>query len=220
MYYNDDPIFKQLYPFNGMPNAENYCYSILTYLLDLPKGNYTPKDEGARADLIRLLWYDTPDALSRTAHSLPTAKEKVSLIYKPDVPNPTAKQAPKGYRLFLQQRVTEAQLDQKAELRIFPSYTDPSSDFSAKQGIQFQILCGMSINPLTGGQSRAYSIALNLLRALNGVDFGGSINVLHFNRIFHRSCGIEPFTDARYNLGYNLFMATEFATEGGVPSCQ
>ena len=220
MYYNDDPIYAKLYPFNNLPNAENYCYSILNYLLDLPKGSYTPTDEGPRADLIRLLWYDTPDALSRTAHSLPTAAEKTSLVYKPDVPNPSAEQAPQGYRLFLQQRISEAQLDQKTELRVFPSYVDPASDFSAKQVIQFQILCGMSINPLAGGQSRAYSIALNLIRALNGVDFGGSINVLHFNRIFHRSCGIEPFSDARYNLGYNLIMATEFATDGGEPVCR
>lgn len=219
MFYNDDTIYKMLYPFNNLPGAEDYCYKILTYLLDLPREDHVPSDDGPRADLIRLLWYDEPDALSRTTHSLPTADEKLSLIYRPEIPNPSEKQSPQGYRLFLQQRISEAQLDQKTELRIFPSYCDPVDDYHTKQGIQFQILCGMSINPLMGGQQRAYCIALNLIRALNGVDFGGAIGVLHFSRQFYRSCTMEPFSDARYNLGYNLVMAAEFATNKGDASC-
>lgn len=219
MYYNNDPIFKKLYPYNNLPNAEHLCYNILTYLLDLPKEGYSPTDEGARADLARLLWYDTPDALSRTTHALPTPTQKLSMIYNPDVPNPSNTKAPQGYRLFLQQRVIEAQLDQKTELRIFPSYTDPTNDYFTKQGIQFQILCGMSINPLQGGMSRAYNIALCILRALNGVDIGCSTGVIHFSRQYFRSCTIEPFSDARYNLGYNLIMATEFSTSEGDAVC-
>lgn len=220
MYYNDDPIFKKLFPYNIMPNAESFCYNILTYLLDLPKDDYTPSDEGARADLARLLWYDDPDALNRAKHLPPTPSEKVSMIYKPDIPTPTAVQAPQGYRLYLQQRVSEAQLDQKTELRVFPGYTDPTTDFTTKQGVHFQILCGMSINPLEGGMNRAYCIALCILRALNGVDIGCSTGVLHFSRQFYRSCSIEPFTDARYNLGYNLTMAAEFSASEGDAICQ
>lgn len=209
MFY--DPIYDKVYNFNDMPNADTLCYDIITYLLDLPKAGYTPPDSGARADIARLLWYDEVDALDRDAHPLPTAAQKKSLIYNAKVPTPTAKQAPKGYRFFLQPRIGETQTEQKSEVRIFPGETYPVSDFTAKQAIEFQILCGMSLDTMQGGISRSYSLILNIIRALNGVDIGGGSNTIHFNRDFYHYCHTEYFNDGRFNVGYYLTMATEFS---------
>ena len=209
-----DQLYKEVYQFNDMPRAENLCNEIITYLLDLPRNGYMPSDVGARADLARMLWYDTADALDRSSHSLPTAEEKRSMIYNALVPTPTEEQAPHGYRLFMQPRIGETQTEQKTELRIFMGETYPVSDYRAKQAIEFQILCGMSLDTMAGGISRSYYMQLCLIRALNGVDIGGGSNTIHFNREFYHFSGSEYFNDGRFNVGYYLRMATEFNTSG------
>lgn len=209
-----DPLYEQTYRFNDLPRAENLTNEIITYLLDMPKAGYTPADEGARADIARMLWYDTNDALDRSAHALPTAQEKKTLIYNPKIPTPTEKQAPKGYRIFLQPRIGETQTEQKTELRIFMGETYPVSDFRAMQAIEFQILCGMSLDTMQGGISRSYLMLLSIIRALNGVDIGAGSNTIHFNRDYYHFSGSEYFNDGRFNCGYYLRMATEFSVSG------
>lgn len=210
---NNDPIYEQIYPYNNMPHAETLCSDILVYLLDLPKPGYTPPDSGCRADIARMLWYDDPHALDRDAHSLPTEKEKKTLIYKANVPTPTLKQAPKGYRLFLQPRIGETQTEQKVELRVFPGETYPINSFTAKQAVEFQILVGMSMDVMDGGISRSYKLVLDIIRALNGVDIGGGVNTMRFDRDFYHYCRTQYFNDGRFNVGYYLTMATEFSAD-------
>ena len=210
MFY--DPIYDKVYNYNNFPNADSLIYDIIAYLLDLPKKGYEPQDTGARADLIRMLWYDDADCLDRSTHPLPTAKQKKSLIYNPKVPTPTEAQAPKGYRIFLQPRISESQVEQKVELRIFAGETYPTSDFRAVQALEFQILCGMSQDVLQNSISRSYKIVLDLIRALNGVDVGGGTNTIHFNREYYHYCRTQYFNDGRFNVGYYLTMATEFNT--------
>lgn len=212
-----DPIYEEVYRFNDLPRAENLCNDIITYLLDLPRSNYTPQDKGARANIARLLWYDTPDALDRDAHDLPTAAQKKSLIYNAKIPTPTDKQAPKGYRIFLQPRIGETQTEQKTELRVFMGETYPVSDFRAMQAIEFQILCGMSLDAMIGNQSRSYLMVINLIRALNGKDIGGGSNTIRFNRDYYHFSGTEYFNDGRFNVGYYIHMATEFSVSGEEP---
>ena len=207
-----DPIYEQIYPFNNFPNADTLIHDIIAYLLDLPKKGYEPPDKGARADLIRMLWYDEEDCLDRTKHGLPTVEEKKSLIYNPKIPTPTTAKNPKGYRIFLQPRIGESQTEQKVELRIFAGETYPTSDFRSIQAIEFQILCGMSQDTLLNSVSRSYKIVLDLIRALNGVDVGGGTNTIHFNRDYYHYCRTQYFNDGRFNLGYYLTMATEFNT--------
>lgn len=209
-----DPIYEKTYRFNDMPNAENLTNEIATYLLDLPKAGYMPQDTGARADLIRMLYYDVPDALDRSAHELPTPQQKKTLIYNPKIPTPTATQAPQGYRIFFQPRIGETQTEQKTELRIFMGETYPVSDYRAIQAIEFQILCGMSLDTMQGGVSRSYLILLDIIRALNGVDIGSGSNTIHFNREYYHFSGSEYFNDGRFNVGYYLRMATEFSVSG------
>lgn len=206
-----DPIYEMTYRFNDLPRAENLCNDIITYLLDLPRADYTPADEGARADIARMLWYDTADALDRSVNPLPTAEQKKSLIYNPKDPTPDIQKRPKGYRLFLQPRIGETQTEQKTELRVFMGETYPTSDYRAIQAIEFQILCGMSLDVMQGGISRSYNMLLSIIRALNGVDIGGGSNTIHFNRNFYHFSGSEYFNDGRFNCGYYLHMATEFS---------
>ena len=209
-----DPIYEQTYAFNDFPRAENLTNEIMTYLLDLPRNGYMPSDEGPRADLARMLWYDSPDALDRSVCPLPTAEQKKTLIYNPKIVTPTTEQAPKGYRLFMQPRIGETQTEQKAELRIFMGETYPVSDYRAMQAIEFQILVGMSMDTMIGGISRSYYMQLCILRALNGVDVGGGSNTIHFNRNYYHFSGSEYFNDGRFNVGYYLRMATEFSVSG------
>ena len=194
-----------------MPKADTLCYDILTYLLDLPREGYTPPDNTPRADIARMLWYDEVDCLDRDEYPLPNLTQKLSMMYNPKIPTPTIEQAPKGYRLFLQPRIGEVQTEQKVEFRIFMGETYPVSDFRAIQAIEFQVLCGMSQDVLAGGISRSNKIVLDTIRALNGVDIGGGVNTIHFNREYYRYCRTEYFNDGKYNVGYYLTMATEFA---------
>lgn len=204
-------MYEKVYNFNDFPNADSFIYQIIAYLLDLPRRDYEPSHEGARADLIRMLYYDDIDCLDAQTHPLPSAKEKKSLIYNPKVPTPTEQQAPKGYRIFLQPRIGEVQTEQKVELRVFPGEIQPLSDFRAIQAIEFQVLCGMSQDTLQNSISRSYKIVLDIIRALNGRDIGSGVNTIHFNRNYYRFCRTEYFNDGKFNVGYYLTMATEFA---------
>ena len=206
-----DPTYETVYQFNNMPNADTFCYDILVYLLDFPKPGYMPSDDSVRADIGRLLWYDECDALDRIVHAPLSPVEKKTLIYNPKIPTPTLEQAPKGYRLFQQPRIGETQTEQKTELRVFPGELYPVSDYRALQAIEFQILCGMSLDTMAGGISRSYTLALDIIRALNGVDIGGGSNTIHYNRDFYHYCQMQYFNDGRFNVGYYLTMATEFS---------
>lgn len=208
-----DPTYKQVYKFNNMPRADSFCYDILLYLMDIPRRGYEPPDDTPRSDIARMIFYDEVDCLDRSEYPLPTKAEKLSMFYKPKIPTPTVAQAPKGYRLFLQPRIGETQTEQKTELRVFPGELYPTSDYRAIQAIEFQILCGMSLDTLNSGVSRSYKLVLDIIRALNGVDIGGGTNTIHFSRDYYHYCRTEYFNDGRFNVGYYLTMATEFEVE-------
>ena len=69
-----------------MQGTEEIPYQIIQYLLDLPDATgYAPTNDNTRprVRLAKYLWYDGPRPLS---HPLPTAQEKLSLLFDGDNP--------------------------------------------------------------------------------------------------------------------------------------
>ncbi|MHC1722448.1 MAG: hypothetical protein AB9836_04485 [Aminipila sp.] len=212
--YNDAMFYEQVYASNNFSGADDLCYKISNYLLDLPRPGYVPKDEGVRAAWIRYLFYDGPNPLSKRL-TLPTREEKGSLIYNPKEPNPAIETHSKGYRIFQQSRKIEAQEEQNTQFRIFPGDLYPINEFTANQLINFQIVVGMSQESLVGGMNRSYQLALSTLRALNGVSIGGA-SAMWFrprNNGVYTGCKMQPFSDGKFNVGIYLTMGVDIATD-------
>ena len=91
--------------FNRLKGSEEIPLKVLTYLMDLPSAGYEPKDDNSRARvrLMKYLWHDGAAPLSKP---LPTAKEKISMLFDGEHPalNTQEEKAahPKGYRIYPQ----------------------------------------------------------------------------------------------------------------------
>lgn len=199
--FNDAEFYDKAFLYNDFPDADDICYKILVYLLNLPRSGYVPKDEGVRADWIRYLYYDEKNPLDRKNLTLPTLTQKKSLIYNPEIDGPTQK----GYRIYQQSRTIEAQEEQQSQFRIFPGVLEPLTSFTAQQLINIEIVVGMSHETLVNGKNRSYQLLLSTLRALNGMAIAGS-GELFFTWQKSRGCRAQPFTDGKFNVGYYLTM--------------
>ena len=113
-----------------MQGTEEIPYQIIQYLLDLPDATgYAPTDDNTRprVRLAKYLWYDGPRPLS---NPLPTAQEKLSLLFDGDNPvlNTDEQKAdhPKGYRLYPQKYWGYSQLDAQTTLKCYMGRTIPA----------------------------------------------------------------------------------------------
>lgn len=211
------------YPYTlDMPGVNRYADVwkipgiVIRYLMDLPDANgYEPVDdnERPRVRLMKLLWHDGALPLDQP---MPTAEEKLSLLYNGDNPvlntDLEKQKHPKGYRLYPQCYWIPAEFEAKTVLKVYMGRNLPYSPFSSEIGIVLDILVnyGQDSNLRMNAASRLDMIESALLDSLHGVNIGG-IGVMNFNRRAHMDNGSNYAHDDGTNVMRRMYMSVEWA---------
>ena len=199
--------------FNTYTNTKALCYKVLDFLLDLPymrsDGKITePHEDGARADLIKYIFYDDNNPL---ANPLPTVPQKKQIKYDPLNPNDPPI-GDKGYRIFGQSKTLETQKSSSVELRIFPAVVVPNNQSSGIFFIAFECWSNMQYKQLLNFEDRTYNMCLCILNALIGRNIDG-IGTVFFDNSGDKGRGycrlVDDLKDYYYNLGHTLVLGIE-----------
>lgn len=215
------PGISPTHPYNRVHNYFQYGdaveipYKVLQYLMDLPSAGYRPPNDNdyPRTRLKKYLYWDDPKPLDK---ALPTAKQMQSIYYDPGIPDdPPDKE--KGYRIFPQSLVTQAQTQGQTILRCYmgPTYPYAPNQMSAYEGqvtVCFEALSNASYEANTRStvQSRTFAMVCAIVDALNGVNIDG-VGPFYFDRRQNTYCGITPINDESTNVGYRLYMGLTLA---------
>lgn len=209
-YYPYEKVQTGFSAFRGM---ELIPYQILRYLMDLPDSRgYEPADDNTRprVRLMKYLYWDVENPL---AQRLPTAKEKLSMLYDGEEPslNTDEQRAahPQGYRLYPQALWPQSGTEGKQMIKLYLGRTVPIDDRHTALGLTFDITSSSALDGNTGTQ--AYSRAVNMeqciLEALHGVNVAG-IGVIDFAKSAHGDNGSRALYDtAGLNVGRELRMS-------------
>ena len=207
--------YKRVYNYFQFGNADEIPYKVVRYLMDLPSTGYTPPDDNdyPRTRLKKYLYHDDPNPLSLP---LPTAQQIRQIYFdpsRPDAPPDTEK----GYRIFPQGLVTQAQTQGQTILRcymgpVYPYSQNRMSSFEAQATVCFEIMSSTSYeaNLRTQAMSRTFSMMCAVVDALNGVNIDG-IGSFYFDRTQDTYCGAMPINDESSNVGYRLYMGVTLA---------
>lgn len=205
------------YPFikaiegNTMAGVENLTYILRRYLMDMPSAGYTPPSDNVypRARLKKYLYWDCPLPLEQP---LPTAAQMKSIVFDPEKPADPP-DVERGYRIFSQSVVQQAQRNAQTVLKIEPyniSRAYEGNTFRLRQYIHYTIMVNYAVESNTGTtvQSRASGILQAIIEATEGVSLGdGSIGGIVTDRA-------ERFDDKYTNVGYHLFQYIDWLTDG------
>ena len=184
---------------------------ICDYLIDAPKGTYTPKDDNSypRCRLWKYLYYDEARPLSLP---LPTIKQKMSVVFNPD----KASEPPtdKDYRLIPQEWVQQEQ--EKAMTRIYcylGRVIAPHDDNIFSVAVIFDIFTHSTyeLNTKDEVYSRTGGILTSLIDALNGVNMEG-IGTFTMSKRVHPDCCTRSIFDGNTNVGKELVIALQLPT--------
>ena len=205
------PYQKVQESYYDLSETENIPRKICDYLIDAPKGNYEPKDDNsyARCRLWKYLYYDGEKPLNE---KLPSIDEKMSVVF--DATNPTSPPGEKGYRLIPQIYVKEAQEDAKTMINVYMGRTIPGDDeFKVSLSVVFDIWTHYTYeaNTKSDEYSRAFAIEQAIVEALHGVNMAG-IGTFYFSKSKHPDCGSKAAYDNNSNVGRELILALEIAT--------
>lgn len=225
------------YPYSATPNgnntlsgAEKIPYQILRYLLDLPDANgYAPIDDNARprVRLAKYLWYDTSDPLSE---ALPTAAQKLSMLYDPTHPDINTDELkekhPSGYRLFWQHVIKQSLLEEKTFLKCYLGRIFTARPYLTTIGVRFDIWCGslLETSMKTDVESRAFAIEQAITEALAPINMTG-IGAFSALRSDHADNGSNIIWTDGSILGRSLHLSLTWTDEdrqtigGGCESC-
>ena len=195
--------YERVQGYGTAPEIETVPYMVRDYLMDLPRKGYTPQDDNRlfRCQLMKYLYYDEADPLSLP---LPTPEQKRSLVFdpfRPDVP-PTDK----GYRIFTQSLISQAQTEGQTIMRIFMGRVLPVGAYRFETSINFHFLSNAAYegNTQTMELSRTFKLAMLTIRALNGVNLGAGVGTVYFDRTRNAECDIYPINDESVNVGYRM----------------
>lgn len=213
------PLDSPYYPYSktedyaGYKGIEAIPRKIITYLCDMPLGNYTPPDNNAypRCRLMKYLCNDGPDPLSG---KLPTPQEKIALIYKADCP---MGKSGKGYRLFPLSYTPQSQTDAATSIRCYMGRTVATNVFTSQLSIVFEILTSYAYdtNLTTEVYSRSYAMEQAILESLCGVNMAG-VGTFYFDRRQHPDCGSYPIDDGTgMNVGRRLTLGLSYTDSEG-----
>lgn len=219
-----EPIQNPYYPYhrlegyNTLPALEDIPYRVRTYLMDMPSAGYTPPDDNRypRCCLMKYLYYDTPQPLN---NPLPTLEQKMSIVFDPEAPDRPPDDE-KGFRIFSQSLVHQAQTQGQTIMRIFMGRVLGTSTFRTDASIRIIYLSNASYdaNTRTSALSRTFAMACLTVRALNGVNLGAGIGTVYFDRSQHADCGILPVNDESTNVGYQLTMGITMMGDDNAPT--
>lgn len=211
-------IKSQWYPyFNTQPNyydlsdAVYVPRKICDYLIDAPKGEYTPIDDNSysRCRFWKYLYYDTAKPLGE---ALPSITKKMSVVFNPD--KPTEPPTEKGYRLIPQVWTKQSQTDAQTRVYVYMGRTIPQNDeFKISLGINFFIWTHYQyeLNTRQDEYSRAFAIEQALIEAFHGVNMAG-VGTFYFSKSKHPDCGSRAIYDGDTNIGRELTMGLELFT--------
>ena len=192
----DSPTYpySRVFPgYNRLRGTEEIPMKVLRYLLDLPLPGYLPKDdnERARVRLAKYLWYDGARPLE---NPLPTAEEKLSMLFDGEHPvlNTAEEKArhPKGYRVFPQRVWGQSDTKAGVLLKLYLGRTIAKDSLHTVLGLQFEILVNVNMENTTrtDAYARSYDIEQCIIEALHGVNMTG-VGVFDFNRYAHPDNG-------------------------------
>lgn len=185
---------------------------IANYLLDLPDGHYTPIDDNTypRTRLWKYLYYDGEQPLK---NPLPTAKQKKSVLFDPDEPTKPSDPA-KGFRLIPEIFIKPAQTDAQTRIYFYMGSSVPDNDFRIQMSVVFRIWTHYTEENntrMSTAYSRVSAIEQALFESLHGVNMAG-VGAFYFNRAKHSSCRSTPIADGNTNVGRELVMGIEVAS--------
>lgn len=196
--------YKRLVGYVTLPNADELLRKVLYYLIDMPTPTHQPFTDN-RCPRTRISKYLYNDAQRPLDQPIPTVQQKLSLFFDPE--KPADAPSDKGYRIFPQIAITEAQENAQTRLYAFMGFVDATNDFQSDISLCFRILCNTSYDTNTkdSAMSRSWAIAQAIVEALSGVNIDG-VGTFYFNRKKNAECAIRYITDDQHNVGYQLVM--------------
>lgn len=206
------PYRKVQGTYYDLKNTVDLPRRICDYLIDAPSKGYTPQDNNnfARCRMWKYLYYDGAKPLN---NPLPTIQQKMSVVFDPEQPeNPPTD---KGYRLIPQIYVKQAQDDAQTRIYVYMGRTVPTTDeFAIALAVKFFIWThyAYEANTKSDEYSRCFAIEQAIIEALHGVNMEG-VGTFFFSRLKHPDCGSRDVFDGNTNVGRELTIALEVATE-------
>lgn len=196
--------YKRLVGYVTLPNADELLRKVLYYLIDMPTPTHQPFTDN-RCPRTRISKYLYNDAQRPLDQPIPTVQQKLSLFFDPE--KPADAPSDKGYRIFPQIAITEAQENAQTRLYAFMGFVDATNDFTSDISLCFRILCNTSYDSNTkdSALSRSWGIVQAIVEALSGVNIDG-VGAFYFNRKKNAECAIRYITDDQHNVGYQLVM--------------
>lgn len=208
--------YEKIYNYWGEEKIVEVPSKIRDYLLLLPSKecpNPITTNENPRARLLKYLFYDDANPLEK---DIPTIQERLNLVfdpYKPDKPP----MGDKGYRIFTQSNVAQANIIGQTILRIVMGQMVSTNPFSATYSVNFQILSNYSIEANTRSTAilRTFNMEQAIIQALHGVNMGG-VGTFMLSRSGYTSesranitTGSKPISDDQELIGRLLVMTFE-----------
>lgn len=197
--------YEHIHTYAQATGAETIPELAVNYLLDLPLPGYEPPDNNdyPRCRIAKRLMYDCENPLEKP---LPSVEDKLAIIY-----DPSRMDAPKnkalGYRIFPLMYPSQAQEIGQTIIRVYMGRAVPLNAYRIEQAVYFDILSSTAYENNASGTalSRTYALALDVMRALNGVNMIGT-GTWYFNRDAHYDCALKYINDEGLNVGYQLIM--------------
>ena len=196
--------YNRIVGYVTLPNADELLRKVLYYLIDMPTPTHQPFTDNrcARTRISKYLYHDCSRPLDQP---IPTVQQKLSLFFDPE--KPADPQNEKGYRIFPQIAITEAQENAQTRLYAFMGFVDATNDFQSDVSLCFRILCNTSYDTNTkdSAMSRSWAIVQAIVESLSGANIDG-VGTFYFNRRKNAECAIRYITDDQHNVGYQLVM--------------
>lgn len=194
--------YKRIVGYVTLPNSDKLLEKVLYYLIDMPTPTHQPFTDNRcpRTRISKYLFYDCSRPLDQP---IPTVQQKLSLFFDPE--KPADPQTSKGYRIFPQIAIAEAQDNAQTRLYAFMGFVDPTNDFQSDISLCFRVLCNTSYDTNTKepAKSRSWAIVQAIVESLSGVNIDG-VGTFYFNRRKNTECAIRYITDDQHNVGYQL----------------
>lgn len=204
--------YERLQQYNRMNGAEEIPRQVINYLMDMPLPGYQPQDGAAypRSHLMKYLYYDEAYPLEQP---LPTPAQKLSLVFDPMQPTQPP-DANKGYRIFPQQYVAQAQVLAATTLYVHMGTSVAMAVNRTELSIVFEIMTNVNYESNAGNvASRTWAMECAVLDALNGVNLNG-IGTFYFDRKQHPNCGSWDISDRGTNVGRQIVMGLTWCPNG------
>lgn len=205
------PYQKVMDGYNTMSGAENIPYKILWYLMDMPDANgYEPVDDNSRPR-VRLAKYLIWDGATPLDEPLPTAQQKLSVLFDPRNPDANTEldheAHPFGYRLYAQNNFGQSQLDAQTIIKCYIGRIVAQTPYQQVLALTFEIWTNVNYesNTQTDAYNRAFDIEQCIVEALHGVDIAG-VGTVQYNQRVHGDCGSRAVYDEYTNTGRKLTM--------------